>query len=158
MSNSEENTERAQNGKDNYEWRENEYLRRSMCILVIVFLSASLFFYSLFYFVANTSLKEIIFLFFITAVIYWPLILYIVSKEPRYIAISEDGVHFRYKNGDEKHIGWEEIEEVYYGRKTGRKIINKDGKKTNLGFVDYKLAKEIQRRHNDYVKGNSPLQ
>jgi hypothetical protein len=98
------------------------------------------------------SFEEIVFLFVITTGIYWPIILYVTSKEPYYIAITENGVHFRYRKGDEKHIRWEEIKEisfVYDNRFAGRTIIHKDGKETNLGFVDYKLAREIQRRHKE---------
>ena len=143
-----------QERKAEYEWIKNEYLHKSMMTTVVIFIVASLLFYSLFYFVANTPLKDIVFLFIIATITCWPIILYVVSKEPRYIAISEDGVHFRYRKGDEKHISWEEIKEVsfvYDNRFAGRTIIHKDGKKTNLGFVNYELARKIQKRHREYV-------
>ncbi len=153
VSNSEENTERAQNGKDNYEWVENAYLHNSMIRIGVAFIVISLIFW-VFYALANIPLKDVLILFVIYIAIYWPIILYVVSKEPRYIAISEDGVHFRYRKGDEKHIWWEEIKEVsfvYDNRFAGRTIIHKDGKETNLGFVNYELAREIQKRHREYV-------
>lgn len=151
---------KAQDKKDEYGWMENEYLSKSMRILFVAFFVVFILFYLIPYILLILSLGEILFLFLITAGIYWPIILYLNSKEPRYIAISEEGIHFRYKNGNERHIKWEDIKEVYFvynNRFAGRAIIHKDGEVSNLGFVDYKLAKEIQRRHKEKMFKNKEM-
>jgi len=145
-------------GREEYEWVKNEYLHKVVIAIALIFIVAFLLLVSLFYFVAKTPLKDVVFLFLIDTVICWPIILYVTSKAPHYIAISENGIHFRDKKGNERLIKWEEIKDISLanGSRYGRRWISyMDDKRTNLGYIDYRLAKEIQTRHKEKTMLNS---